>query len=100
AAGTGAAAGARAAADLELGREELLQESEQSEGRQRRERLGARAKLLAVACAGRAVADVAAAGARQLSQALGRLRQFEPDLVAGEDARLAGLRQRHPRPDQ
>ena len=62
--------------------------------------LDAGAKLAPEAAAGRAIADVPPRRARRLGEPLGGLGELEPHLVAGEQARLARLGERHPPPDQ
>ena len=87
-------ASGRAAAELQA--EQALHEPQQAERRQPGDRLGARAELAPVAAAARAIANVSAGRAGCLGEPLGRLGELEPHLVAGEQARLARLGERHP----
>ena len=67
---------------------------------ERRQRLLVGADLGAEVGAFVALADVAADRAGDLAQALGGFGELDPDLAAGQQARLAGLGERDPRPHQ
>ncbi len=79
---------------------DLLQEDHRADRQQRRERTVVRAQRLAEARAALAGAQMAAHRRARAPQALGDLAELEPDLVAGQQPRLGGLGQRHPRAHQ
>ena len=96
--GSPAAAAAEDAA--ELGEQGALDDEQRAGREDRGERLGVGAKLRAELVAGIAGLDVSASRPGDLGDALGRLGELEPNLVAGQLARLTRLGQGDAGPDE
>ena len=98
AAGPRACAAARSHAEDrgELGAEKLLDGDQRTHRDKRRERAAVGTELRAEVRASLARSNVLAHRAGHLAQTLGRLGELQLDLAAGEQARLAGLREGDP----
>ncbi len=94
------AARGRTAAEAELGGDEALEGEQRRDREHRRQQLLVGADLGAEVGAFLALADVAAHRRGDLAQPLGRFGELDPDLAAGQQAGLARLAERDPRPHQ
>ncbi len=86
---------AAAARDPELAPDELLHDHQQPDGVDGRQRPARSPQLRLEDATALTPFDVSAHGRRDLGDALRRLAQVDPDLIAGEQAGLRGLGQPH-----